>query len=450
MSNTPNAGLAPRNVDLIVHAKWILPIVPKERIYQNCGLVVDEGKIIGIFPDQEISKSYKAETVRKLDQHVLMPGLINTHGHAAMSLLRGFADDLALMDWLENHIWPAETRWADSAFVRDGTELAIAEMIQTGTTCFSDMYFFPNAVAQTSLDLGIRAQVCFPVLDFQTAWAENADDYIHKGLALHDDFRLVDRIQIAFGPHAPYTVSDKPLSRIATLAEELQAPIQIHLHETQFEVEDAILNTGQRPIQRLSELGLLGPTTQCVHMTQLSQADIELTQNHGASVIHCPESNLKLASGLCPVQSLLDKNINVALGTDGAASNNDLDLFGELQTAALVGKLSANNASAIDAYTALELATINGAKALGLDDQIGSLEVGKDADFIAVSIENIHHFPLYNIASQLVYTNSGNQVSDVWVAGECLYKDKQHTSLDIQTVKNKTENWQNKISEKTS
>ncbi len=450
MSNLQDAELAPRNVDLIVHAKWILPIVPRERVYQNCGLVVDEGKIIGIFPDQEINKSYTAKTVRMLDQHVLMPGLINAHGHAAMSLLRGFADDLALMDWLENHIWPVETRWVDSTFVRDGTELAIAEMIQVGTTCFSDMYFFPDAVAQTALDLGIRAQVCFPVLDFQTAWAENADDYIHKGLALHDDFRLVDRIQIAFGPHAPYTVADKPLSRIATLAEELQAPIQIHLHETQFEVEEAIRNTGQRPIQRLAALGLLGPSTQCVHMTHLSQADIELTQNHGASVIHCPESNLKLASGLCPVQSLLDKNINVALGTDGAASNNDLDLFGELQTAALVGKLSANNASAIDAYTALELATINGAKALGLDDQIGSLEAGKDADFIAVSIENIHQFPLYNIASQLVYTNSGNHVSDVWVAGECLYKDKQHTSLDIQTVKNKTASWQNKISEKNA
>lgn len=432
-------------VDLIINARWIIPIIPHNRVLENCALVIDLGNIIALLPQEEAAKRYQAQQTLHLESHVLMPGLVNAHGHAAMSLLRGYADDQPLHTWLNEHIWPAEARWVSEDFVRDGTELALAEMIKSGTTCFADMYFYPEQAAQACLDARIRCQLAFPVLDFPTAWGLGSDDYINKGLALHDTFRGNHLINIAFGPHAPYTVSNEPLHKIAVLAQEMDKPIHIHLHETAQEISDSLKQYSCRPTQRLMDLGLLSPLTQCVHMTQIDDSDIAILQQSGAHVIHCPESNLKLASGFCPVNKLLGNNINVAIGTDGAASNNDLDLFSELRTAALLAKAVAMDASVLDAHTALRMATLNGAKALGLEEKIGSLEIGKSADVIAIDMGELDMQPIYHPASQLVYTHSGRHVSHVWVEGKALLVDRELQTLNERELLGKAKWWRKQI-----
>lgn len=438
-------GTSTASVDLMIHARWIIPVVPENTVLSDCSLVIDNGLILAIHPTTEAKRLYSADHEHHLDEHIVTPGLVNTHNHAAMSLLRGFADDHPLQTWLEEHIWPTEAQWVTPEFVRDGTELSAAEMIRSGTTTFADMYFFPEETAKVALNSGMRCQLHFPILDFPTAWGQGPDDYIQKGLALSDAYRSHPTINVAFGPHAPYTVSDEPLQRIAPLAEEMQAPIQIHLHETATEVADAVASTGERPIERLNRLGLLSPLTQCVHMTQVTAEDIEVLKQTGANIIHCPESNLKLASGFCPVKSLLDNGINVALGTDGAASNNDQDLFGEMRTAALLAKGVSGDASAVDAHTALRMATLNGAKALGMDAEIGSLEVGKQADITAIAVNQLEQLPLYNPVSALSYNNISHQVSHVWVNGNPLMEDRRLTTLDEHRVREKAKYWQNRI-----
>lgn len=433
-------------VDLAISASWIIPVVPAGRILEDCSLIIDNGVIVDILPRDTLSERYSILEHLELEGQALLPGLINGHGHAAMSLLRGYADDLELMTWLEQHIWPAETQWVNEAFVQDGSELAIAEMLLSGTTCFSDMYFFPEVTARIVRDAGMRAQIAFPILDFPTVWGTGPDDYFEKGLQLYDDYRSHDRIHIAFGPHAPYTVSDEPLRKIATFAEELQAPIQIHLHETAFEIHTSMSERGLRPSQRLADLGLLSPLTQCVHMTQVNDQDVNLLQQSGASVIHCPDSNLKLASGLCPINRLLDSGINVALGTDGAASNNDLNMLNECQSAALLAKLQSNNAAAVNAQTAIELATINGAKALGMEDSIGSLEIGKSADICAIDLTGMQHQPVYNALSQIIYGNTSNSVSNVWVGGQQLVKNARLHTMSEPPIIQKAKQWRDKIS----
>lgn len=434
----------PSRVDTLIFARWIVPIAPAHTVHENHALAITEGRIVALLP-AEHAHEIVADTIVELRDHALLPGLVNAHTHAAMSLLRGYADDHALHSWLNEHIWPAEGKWMNETFVRDGTQLAIAEMLRSGTTCFADMYFFPNIAAQTAHDIGMRAQLHFPVFDFPTAWGRDADDYIHKGLTLRDDFKHSEFISIGFGPHAPYTVSDAPLGRIAVLAAELDCAIQIHAHETQHEVDESFAKFNERPIARLNRLGLLGPRTQCVHATTLNDDDIELLARNNSHVVHCPESNLKLASGFCPVQKLRGAGVNVALGTDGAASNNDLDLFSELRTATLLTKAIANNPAALPAFEALRMATLDGAKALGLDDKIGSLEPGKCADIIAINMNSIEQQPLYNPLSQLVYTNSGAHVTHSWVNGKALLADRRLTTINIDELKNRVRDWQLKI-----
>jgi len=332
-------------------------------------------------------------------------------------------------------------------FVAAGTELAIAEMLLSGTTCFSDMYFFPDVVAKVAHHHKIRTQITPPILEFPSAWANNADEYIQKGLSVKDNYRNHPLIQIGFGPHAPYTVSDESLTRIAVLANELDASIQIHLHETAQEITDATAKNGQRPLKRLERLNLLSPRLQCVHMTQINDEDIALLKEYGCHVIHCPESNLKLASGISPVTTLLDAGINVALGTDGAASNNDLDMFGEMKAAALLAKGFSQDATALPAPQALRMATLNGARALGIDKITGSLEIGKAADIVAVNLDSVGMQPVYNPVSQLVYSHCGQQVSHVWVNGELLVHDKQLTGFDINALKTKVLSWRDKIAD---
>lgn len=432
-------------IDLLVVPRWIVPIEPAGTVLQQHALAVDKGRIVAVLPLAEAGSQYQPRETLTLAEHVVMPGLVNAHTHAAMSLLRGIADDLPLMDWLQNHIWPAEGAHVSKQFCIDGVKLAAAEFIRGGVTTVNDMYFFPDASAEAFSAVGMRAVVNLITLDFPTAWAANADDYIAKGVALHDQLRGNSLVTTIFGPHAPYTVSDAPLRKIRTLANELGIGIHMHLHETAGEVAMALEQTGKRPWQRLKELELLGPDFVAVHMTQLSDAEIAEAAELGVHVAHCPESNLKLASGFCPVDRLLKAGVNVALGTDGAASNNDLDLFGEMKTAALLAKAVANDAQALPAQAALHMATLAGARALGLDEQIGSLVAGKQADFIAVDLSSFNTQPVYNVLSQLAYAVQSRQVSDVFVAGKRLLCNGILTTLSGDEVLAKAQEWARKI-----
>ena len=434
-----------QNIDLLIHARWIIPVEPAHTVFEHCAIAIHDGRIVEILPSDDVKQKFQADSEHHLTHHALLPGFINAHTHAAMALFRGLADDLPLMDWLQNHIWPAESRWVSSEFVHDGTQLAVAEMIRSGTTCFNDMYFFPDETARVADSVGIRAAVGLILLDFPTVWASNADEYIHKGIEVHDRFRNHPLITTVFAPHAPYTVSDAPLERVVMLAEELDIPIHMHVHETAHEVLEAQQNSQQRPLQRLKAMGLVSPRLLAVHMTQLTDAEITEFAETGAHVVHCPESNLKLASGFCPVHKLHQANVNVALGTDGAASNNDLDMLGELRTAALLAKAVSGEANALPAADALRMATINGAKALGLDHSIGSLEPGKAADMVAIQLDEIATQPVYNALSQIIYAAARHQITDVWVAGNQLLKNRALTTMDEKAVLQKARTWAEKI-----
>ena len=438
-------ALQPQNIDTLINARWVLPVVPRGKVFENCSVAVHRGEIIALVPTATATNRFSANETLELNKHVVMPGLVNAHCHAAMSLMRGFADDLPLDCWLKDHIWPAENKWVTPGFVADGVELAIAEMLESGTTCFSDMYYFPEQTAEIAHRVGIHCQVAFPVLDFATAWATNADECIRKGLALHDTYRSIDLIDLGFGPHASATVSDAALKRIATLAGELQVPVHIHLHETEAELEASLKSRRKRPIEHLFDLNLLTPQTRCVHMTQLVDSDIELLQRTGAGVVHCPQSNLKFASGLCPVQTLLDAGVNVGLGTDGAASNNGLQMLAELNVAALIGKIAAGDAAAVSATDALTMATLGSARVLGLGDRIGSIEPGKQADLTAIEFTGAGAEPIYDVASHLAYNNRNTRVSHTWVKGQCLFARGQHRTIELAELHNKARAWRAKL-----
>jgi len=437
----------PAPIDTLIHARWVIPVEPHGQVLEDHAVAIRHGRIEHILPSEQARKELTANCVVELPEHVLIPGLVNTHTHAAMTLMRGIADDLKLMDWLQNHIWPAEKRWVSSGYVTDGTTLAAAEMLRGGTTCFNDMYFFPDQAAQAAERVGIRAVIGLIVIDFPTIWASDADEYLRKGLEVNEHFRNNPLISTAFAPHAPYTVSDAPLQRVQVLAEELDLPIHIHVHETRDEVDQALHGTGVRPLERLAQLGLLGPRLLGVHMTQLMPAEIQSYAAAGAHVVHCPESNMKLASGFCPVAKLLDAGVNVALGTDGAASNNDLDMFGEMRSAALLGKVVAEDPAALPAETILRMATLNGARALGLDGEIGSIETGKAADLVAVRLDDLEALPVYHPISHLVYATGRHQVSDVWVAGRHLLQGGELVSIDIDTITANAREWGAQIAE---
>ncbi|MFR0689941.1 TRZ/ATZ family hydrolase [Enterobacterales bacterium AE_CKDN230030158-1A_HGKHYDSX7] len=420
-------------LDLLLFPTWIVPVEPAGVVLRDHGLGIRDGRIALLAPRAEAMRHPAGET-RELPGMLLSPGLINAHGHAAMSLFRGLADDLALMTWLQEHIWPAEAKWVGEDFVRDGTELAIAEQLKGGITCFSDMYFFPQVACEVVHKAGVRAQISVPVLDFPVPGARDADDAIRQGLALRDDLKHHPRIKVAFGPHAPYTVSDDKLENILMLAEELDAGIHMHVHETAFEVQQALEKDGERPLARLHRLGLLGPRFQAVHMTQVNDEDLAMLVETNSSVIHCPESNLKLASGFCPVERLWQAGVNVAIGTDGAASNNDLDLLGETRTAALLAKAVAGQATALDAHRALRMATLNGARALGMEQETGSLELGKSADITAFDLSGLAQQPVYEPVSQVIYASGRDCVRHVWVGGKQLLEDGKLTRLDEQRL----------------
>ena len=437
----------PEQVDLLLHARWVIPVVPENQVLEHHSLAVRDGRIIAIAPTSEIADHYLAASEKQLPRHALIPGLINSHTHASMSLLRGLADDMPLMTWLNEHIWPAEGRWVSEEFIHDGSQLAFAEMLLGGTTCFNDMYFFPDVTGRAADAAGIRAVLGLIAIDFPSVWAGDGDEYLRKGLQVHDQFRNNPLVHTAFAPHAPYSVSDPVLQRIRILADELEIPVHIHLHETNDEILQGLREHECRPMARLQRHGLLSPALMAVHMTHLEAAEIDAFAESGGHVVHCPESNLKLASGFCPVQQLLEAGVNLALGTDGAASNNDLDMFSEMRTAALLAKGVAGSASALPAAKALSMATINGARALGLEQETGSLETGKSADLVAVDLGRLQSQPVYHPISQLVYACGRDQVQDVWVAGRQLVSEGRLTTLDSARLLERSTYWQARIAE---
>ena len=428
-----------------INARWIVPIVPQGEVLENHSIVLEDGVIHDILPTENLEKRYARIEMTNLPNHLLTAGFVNAHLHSAMTLFRGYADDLSLSEWLNQHIWPAEAKFVNQEFVRDGTTLAVAEMIANGTTCAADTYFFPEVSAKVFEENYFRAQVGIPVLQFANAWATSEEEHITKGLKFYESTRESSLISVAFSPHAPYTVTDAGFQQVLELSEDLSIPIHLHLHETKQEVETGLLEDGRRPYKRVEELGLLKADLQTVHMTELNEEEIQSLYSNQIHVVHCPESNMKLASGICPVHKLIANGINVALGTDGAASNNDLDLLAEARSAAFLSKVTSGYPGSIKAEEALSMATINGARLMGLEEKIGSLEIGKCADMIAVDLSGISFQPIYNPISQLIYAANGQNVTHTWINGECLYEDKKFTRLNLLTLRRRVESWQGKL-----
>jgi 5-methylthioadenosine/S-adenosylhomocysteine deaminase len=431
----------------ILKPDWIITVNADFEVLQDYAVLIEDNRIQSLVSVDELQQlpCFAEAQIIELPGRVLLPGLVNSHTHASMSLLRGLADDLPLMRWLGEHIWPAEAKWVDATFCVDGFRLAAAEMIRSGTTCMNDMYFFADEVARSAQQMGMRVVVGLIVLDFPSVWAKNADEYLHKALAVHDEVREYRLVDSAFAPHAPYTVSDGALRQIAMYSNELDVPVHMHVHETASEVAEAEQKDGQRPLDRLDQLNLLNSNLIAVHMTELNEFEIERIVEAGVNVVHCPESNLKLASGICPITTLLDKGVNVCLGTDGAASNNDLDMLGEMRTAALLAKGSSGDASACNSRQVIEMATINGARALGMADRIGSIEVGKCADLVAIDLRELNTQPLYDPVSQIVYAASSRQVSDVWIDGVAQLRDSEFCQLDADRIIANAASWAQKI-----
>ena len=434
-----------QTVETLVHARWIVPVEPAGRVLEHHSLAIAHGRIVALLPTTEAKARFDSPEEINLFHHALIPGLINAHTHAAMTLLRGLADDLPLMRWLQDHIWPAEHRWVDPGFVRDGAGLALAEMLRGGTTCFGDMYFFPEVTAEAARQAGVRAVLGMIVFDFPSPWGSGPEEYIRKGLELRDQHKNEPLLSFVFAPHAPYTVSDPWLRKLQTLAAELDLPVHTHLHETAGEVEDSLKQHGRRPIARVAELGLFTDALLAAHMTQLTDAEIAEAARNGISVVHCPSSNLKLASGFCPVAKLIEAGVNVAIGTDGAASNNSLDMFAEMKTAALLAKGVSGDPTAVPAATALQMATLNGARALGLGNELGSLTPGKWADLCAVDLDEPATQPVHDVTSTLVYAVDREQVSDVWVAGRRLLQEGRLTRMDPTALIQRAEQWRERI-----
>lgn len=432
-------------VDRILEARWLVPVEPAGVVLDNHAVAIAGDVIADVLPIAAARAKYANVDRIDLSAHALIPGLINAHTHNPMTLMRGLADDLPLMVWLQEHIWPTEARFMGAEFVRDGVELAIAEMLRGGTTCCNENYFFPDVQAATYLQHGFRASVGLPIIEFPSAWAASRDEYFDKGLATYDEFKSEKLISLTIAPHAPYTVADESFARIRVLSDQLDIPVHIHVHETAQEIEDSRKQYGVRPFARLQALGLVNDHLIAVHMTQLIDAEIAACAQVGASVVHCPESNLKLASGFCPAEKLRVAGVNIAIGTDGCASNNDLDMFGEMRTAALLAKGVAGDARAFNAASALQAATLNGAKALGLGDRIGSIVPGKQADLVAVRMDSLEMQPVYNVASQLVYACARRHVSDVWIAGARKLDNGILSGIDADRLRAKAQTWREKI-----
>ena len=431
--------------DLLIEAGWVVPVEPHGVVLEDYAVVVDAGCILALLPRGQAQARYAPRQTVSRPEAILLPGLVNAHTHNPMTLMRGVADDLPLMPWLTEHVWPIEAAIMSPSYIADGVELAVAEMLRGGTTCCNENYFFPDIQAATYRRMGFRAVVGLPFIEFPSAWAATPAEYFDKGLEVHDNYRRDPLVTFSFAPHAPYTVNNDSFERIRLLAEQLDLPVHCHVHETAQEIDDSLKQYGQRPLARLDRLGLVNERLIAVHMTQLTDAEIALCAERGVSVVHCPQSNLKLASGFSPVEKLRRAGVNLAIGTDGCASNNDLDMFDEMRCAALLAKGVAGDATAMDAASTLRAATYGGAQALGLGDRIGSIEPGKQADLICVSMDALETQPMYHPISQLIYSSGRQQVRDVWVAGQRKLADGRLLDIDVPDLLARVRQWRQRI-----
>ena len=434
-----------KNASIIISASWIFTSNSEGQLLSDYSIVIENDKIIDLVPQDKVFDEYEANDTYQLTDHILIPGLINTHTHAAMSLFKGFADDLPLQDWLNDYIWPAEKEFINSSFVKDGSILALSEMIKSGVTTFNDMYFFPDATAEAVKELGVRSNIGLVVLDFPTNYATDPEDYLLKGFEFRDKWRNEELITTSIAPHAPYSVSDEAFTLINTYSEELSINIHIHLHETQWEIEDSIEKYGITPVQRLNNLGIIGPSLMAVHCVHLNDQDMATLAKNKVSIVHNPSSNMKLGSGIADIAKMLKQNLNISLGTDSSASNNRLDIMEEMRLAALLIKGSTKSPESFSANEAIKMATINGAKALGLESIIGSIEKNKKADLVAIDLNSIENQPIYNPLTTFVYSSSRSDVSYVWIDGEIKLKDKKLVKIDEERIIQLAKKWQRKL-----
>ncbi|MET0288286.1 MAG: TRZ/ATZ family hydrolase [Pseudoxanthomonas sp.] len=435
----------PESCDLLIEAGFVVPVDPHAVVLSDHAVAITGERIVALLPRAEAHARFVPKQTVSRPESVLIPGLVNAHTHNPMTLLRGVADDLPLMVWLQQHIWPVEAAVIGPEFVGDGTAFAVAEMLRGGTTCANENYFFPDVQAAVYKQHGFRALVGLPVINFPTAWAKSDDEYFDKAGQVHDQWRDDALVSTAFAPHAPYTVSDANFERVRMLTDQLDMSVHLHTHETAQEIADSLKEYGQRPLARLDRLGLVNDRLIAVHMTQLTEAEIHLCAERGVSVVHCPESNLKLASGFCPACALARAGVNLAIGTDGCASNNDLDMVSETRTAAILAKAVANDATALDAPSALRAATLGGARALGLGDKIGSIEVGKQADLACIDLSGLESQPLHHVLSQIVYATGRHQVTDVWIAGRRKLADRVLVEMELDRLIANARQWRERI-----
>jgi len=440
-----------KHCDTLILARWCVPVEPSGAVLEQHAVAITDGRIVDLLPAADALAAYQPSVTLQRPNHVLIPGFVNAHTHAAMTLMRGLADDMPLEAWLREGIWPAEKRWASDAMVRDGTELAIAEMLRGGTTCFSDQYFFPETIAEAAVDLHMRVNVGTPIIEFPTAWATDVAEYLAKGSELvHDAYADHPMVTSCFAPHSSQALSDDGFMELRVLADQLDIPVQIHLHETQAEIDDAMQKTGMRPFARLASLGLVNSSLLAVHAVHLDDSEIAQMVADGVAIAHCPKSNLKLASGIATVADYLQAGIRVGLGTDGAASNNTLDMLSEMRTAALLAKASSSDAAALPATDALAMATLHSAEAIGLGQDIGSIVSGKWADLACVDLSPVHSQPVYDPVSQVVYTARAEQVSDVWVAGRHQLDDGQFTHINTESILERADEWRQRFASDNS
>jgi 5-methylthioadenosine/S-adenosylhomocysteine deaminase len=422
----------PLSEKVLIEAEYILKWEDGLEIIPQGELVVEDGCITYAGPRRETKDTKKYTNIIKKEKSLVMPGLINTHTHAAMTLFRGYADDLPLMDWLEKKIWPAEAK-LDGEDVYWGTLLAICEMIRGGTTCFADMYFFMEEVARAVLESGMRASLARGLIGLEELSSQVAIEE-NKTLLKNWHGEGDGRITVMFGPHAPYTCPPDFLKKIIALADEFHKPLHIHLAETREEVENCYKDYGKTPVELMLEIGLFEHNVLAAHCVHLTPGDIEIISKKNVAVAHNPGSNLKLGSGNAPLSKLLQNNVLVSLGTDGAASNNNLDLFEEVRLAALLPKGMGENSTVVPAEEALKLATYNGAKALYLEKETGTLREGSRADLIIVNLEKPHCCPLYNPVAHLVYSAAASDVELVMVDGRILYEKGELKTVDEERI----------------
>jgi 5-methylthioadenosine/S-adenosylhomocysteine deaminase len=432
-------------VDTLVCARWVLPVEPDGTVLENHAVAVHAGRIVAVLPvDAARARFAPAELVLR-PHHALLPGLVNAHTHAAMTLLRGRAENLPQAEWSRDVIAPIEQRWVDPEYVRDGTELAIAEMVRGGVTCFGDMQLWPEVVARTSADLHMRVSIGLVVEQAASRWAGDPDEYIEKGMALRDDYRGDPLVATHFALGPAHELDDTTLLRVRRLADELEIPTALPVHESASEVDASIARHGARPLDRLARLGMATPLLVAVHGAQLVPADIDTLANAGAAVVHCPEANLKLGSGVCPAAELLGRGVRVALGTDAPASNNDLDVLSEMRTAGLLAAGVGARPGALVASDLLRMATLEGARALGLGESTGSLLAGKWADMCCVDLLTPGSWPVHDAATTLVYACSSRQVTDTWVAGRQVLAAGSLRYIDEAALFERAETWRLRI-----